>query len=591
MEKSDLDEIKSRLSIVDIVNSYVTITKSGKNYRGLCPFHHEKTPSFMVSPELGIFKCFGCSRGGDIFSFIQEAEGVDFVDAAKLLADKAGVKIAIKEKAETRDRKEIIFELNHLATEFYHFILTKHKLGERALKYLTEDRKLSQKTIEDFSIGYSPNSWRSLSDFLISKKFRIEDILASGLSISSENAKGYYDRFRGRITFPIKDTSGKTIGFSARTLGDEVPKYINTPETEVFHKGKVLFALDKARMNIKREGAVVLVEGQMDAISAHQAGFTNVVATSGTALTSDQILSLKRLASDIIFCFDSDFAGIEASTRGIEIASEQGMNLKVVAIPKPFKDLDECVRTDPNAFSSALENAISIYDFYFNTAFSRNNPSDPIGKKKIADTLLPRIASIANPVLREHFVRKLSLDLAVSEESILSMLNSPVVGKGESQEDPVKREIDLNLLRGTSLQEYVLVLLLKAPLDLASSTLYKLGQRDFSDSDLETIFVELKNYLLGRKRKFEIKYFLAKLNDALSEKVSVLYLKDAGSLADDENRLKEELLLVLSRIKNETVKRELKNLSIKIREAEALGDAKEIQRLSEEFKDISERLI
>ncbi len=590
MEKKDLDEIKVRLSIVDVISGYVSLTKSGKNYRGLCPFHHEKTPSFMVSPELQIYKCFGCGRGGDLFSFVQEAEGIDFVAAVKELAQKAGVKIDIKESKEGKSRRDTILEINHVATEFYHYLLTSHKLGVKALKYLTQNRKLTAKTIASFKLGYSPNSWRSLSNYLTGKKFRIEDIVASGLAIPNDGGNGFYDRFRGRVVFPFVDTSGNFVGFSGRGLEDESPKYINTPETEAFHKGKVLFGLDKAKMEVKRNQLGILVEGHMDVISAHQSGFLNVVGTGGTSLTSDQLKLLKKFTPDVALCFDTDLAGLEAAIRGIEVAENLGMNLKVVVIPKPYKDLDECVRADASMFGKAVEGAFSIYDFYFTTAFARNNPYDSIGKKKIVDSLIPIIAAIKNPILKEHYVKKLSTDLSTSEDSVLASLKIFSSGNTKASEE-IGEGINVSLLGGISLQEYIITLILKSPLDVAKTTLYKLGQRDFTDKDLETVFIELKNYIVGRKKKFETVYFLAKLSEELAQKVSVIYLKDIGNLTEDDDKLREEIFLVLGRIKSETIKRELKNLGNKIKEAETLGDTAEVKRLSEEFKEISERLI
>lgn len=610
MEQRDIDDIKNKLNIVDIISGYIPLTKAGRNYKGVCPFHSEKTPSFMVSQELQIFKCFGCGKGGNIFNFVQEIEGMDFVSAAKYLADKAGVKIDLKQKVEGigKDRKELILEVNHLASEFYHFLLTSHKLGEHALKYLTEERKLTSKTIEDFKIGYAPNSWRSLSAFLLSKKYRIEDIIASGLAIPKDSGDGYYDRFRGRVTFPFKDLSGNVLGFSGRIMGLEEPKYLNTPETEVFHKGKLLFGLDKAKVTIKREGLAIVVEGQMDVISGHQGGFTNVVGSSGTSLTLDQLTVLKKFTSDLAFCFDSDLAGMEASNRGISLAESLGFNLKVIALPAPFKDLDECVGKDPEAFRKAIENAGSIYDFYFISAFSKNNQTDPLGKKKIVDYLAPILGSIKSQVLREHYVKKLAFKLEVSEESIVGNSKKSVETDGRIegsfryQSSSIKSGSSYNStksLQGVSLQEYILSLILKAPLDLAASSLYKLGQRDFTDSGLETIFVELKEHILGRKKKFEIKYFctkLSKIDQDLAKRVEALYLTDfedpakAAESLEDSN-FKEEVSVSLRRIKMESAKRELKNLSNKIKEAESLGNMTEVKRLSEEFKNISERLL
>ncbi len=595
MEKQDLEEIKSRTDIVTLISAYTPLTKSGRNYKGLCPFHNEKTPSFMVSPDLQIFKCFGCQKGGDVFNFIQEAEGIEFVDAAVYLAEKAGVKIELKKGSpQNKDRKDLIKEINHRASEFYHFILTKHPLGKDALEYIKVKRGLSDEMLKAFNIGYAPNSWRSLSDYLQKKNYRIDDVVASGLSITKDGG-GVYDRFRGRITFPINDVTGSTIGFSARALGDESPKYLNTPETEVFHKGKVLYGIEKAKVFIKRMGLAVLVEGQMDVVSAHMAGFGNVVASGGTALTLDHLEILKKLTKDIAFCFDTDFAGFEATSRAIELAESVGLNVKVVVIPKPFKDLDECVRADKEVFAQALEQAGSIYDFYLLSAFTRNNVFDPLGKKKIVDFLAPLLAKIKNPVLKEHYIKKVAVELNTSESSIYGLVEAFSAKNQNStsyRNDAVNAFVGSSL-QGTALQEHILSLILKTPLDLAQTSLYKLGQRDFTDRSLEGIFIELKEHLLGRKRKFDVKTFCAKLDTALSQRVESLYLRDTP-FSDDESetqKLRQEILVSLKRLKAETVKRELKLISNKIKEAESSSNFEEVERLTEEFKNVSERLI
>ena len=330
----------------------------------------------------------------------------------------------------------------------------------------------------------------------------------------------------------------------------------------------------------------------MDAVSAHQAGFQNVVASGGTALTIDQLTVLKKLTTDIAFCFDSDFAGSEAAMRAIELADTLSLNLKVILLPKPFKDVDECVKENPELFRKAIEDSVSIYDFYFLTALTRNNPFDPIGKKKIADFLVPIIAKMKNPVLRDHYVKRLAKELYVSEGSVADMLNSYTAPVGTRSQVP--RTAFTAVLQGESLQEYLLQLILKSPLDMAQTNLYKLGQRDFTDPELEDIFVELKSHLLGRKKKFDIALFSAKLDDKKAQRVSALYLKDTGDLnafETDTDRLRDELNTTLKRVKAETVKRELKILSLKIRQAEASQDVEEIKRLSEEFRNVSERLV
>ena len=296
------EEIKQKINIVDLVNSYVSVKKSGRNYKGICPFHSEKTPSFMVSPELQIFKCFGCNEAGDIFSFIEKIEGVDFPTALEILAEKANVQSKKRENfdSERKSRKGIIFEINHLTLEYYHFILTKHKIGANALDYVKNKRKLTDETIEKFKIGYAPDSWTSLYDFLTRKKYGVNDLISAGVVVSGNKTGNYIDKFKGRVVFPMTDISGKVVGFMGRTIFDRDPKYLNTSDTEVFQKGTFLYGLDKSRVNIKKEGAI-FVEGPMDVISASQAGVENVVASLGTSLTMGQLKVVSRYTKAITF--------------------------------------------------------------------------------------------------------------------------------------------------------------------------------------------------------------------------------------------------------------------------------------------------
>ncbi|KKU95700.1 MAG: primase protein, partial [Candidatus Amesbacteria bacterium GW2011_GWB1_48_13] len=313
-----VEEIKGKTDIVELIQEYVPLKRAGRNYKGLCPFHGEKTPSFMVNPELQIFKCFGCGEGGDAYSFLQRIEGMEFGEALRNLADRVGVKLVSYRPSQQEELKDTLLQTNYLAGEYYHYVLTKHNLGIQAREYL-KDRGVTNEAIEIFKLGFAPEGWDFLLSYLSGKKgFKEEDIERAGLAIKSQSDKetkkqSYYDRFRNRIMFPLNNPRGQTVGFSGRVMpgADEKAggKYVNTPETEIYHKSGILYGYDLARSAIKAENTSVLVEGQMDVIGSWQAGVPNSVGVGGTALTDRQIELLKRVGETVIMALDADQAG------------------------------------------------------------------------------------------------------------------------------------------------------------------------------------------------------------------------------------------------------------------------------------------
>jgi len=584
-----ITEIKDKIDIIDLVSSYIPLKKAGKNFKTNCPFHSEKTPSFMVSPELQIYKCFGCGKSGDIYSFLQDIEGYDFAESLQVLAEKAGVKLKKIKIDSQQEKKDKLYRINQTASDFFHYLLTSHQIGKKALKYL-KDRGIREDSIKEFSLGYSPKSWEALNKFLTSKKFLISDMVAAGLIIPKEKSKGYYDRFRGRIMFPFKGPTGKVVGFSGRVLDPQTKeaKYVNTPETLLFNKSSLLYGFDLTKKHIKSKGKAILVEGQTDVISAYQEGYKNVAASGGTALTSTQVRILKRLTDDLIISFDPDTAGRQASQRGIELALENGLNVKVMIIPEDYSDLDDVVRKAPKQLKKLLENAENVHDFYFRRAFGEYNRADPVGKKKISQVLLPIIKEISDSVERGHYIRKLSVELDVPEESLVSSLEK--VGK-ESKEKAQKVTEEEGAKMVSVPEEYILSLLLKAPVELAKKAARKLGVKDFTNEDLSTIFSEFKSFIAKRKRDFDIKLFYAKLHDSLREKVESLYLLEVAGEDILLEGFQEELDKTIDILKRDTVKRELKELGGEIKEAESTGDDKKLKKLKKEFSEISKKLI
>lgn len=423
-----VQEIKDKLNIVDVVGSYVKLTKAGKYWKGLCPFHGEKTPSFMVSPERDFYHCFGCGKGGDIFSFVQDIENLDFRGSLKLLADKAGVTIEYENRKDN-DAKEKLFAVLKDAENFYRTELEKKK---DAKEYLLK-RGLKIETLEKFRVGYAPNEWRPASDHLLLEGHAEASIEDAGLTKrpeSDSSSKKPYDRFRGRIVFPIRDISGRTVGFSGRIFEDDPKhpqaKYLNSPETNVFHKSKILYGFDMAKEGIRKYGFALLVEGQVDLLMAHQSGFTNAVALSGTAFTEAHATLIKRHTDNLLIAFDGDTAGISAAGRAAALALPVGLNTKI-ALLKDGKDPADAMQNDVSEFKSAVREAKHVVDFYLKHLADTEHDARTF-KLEASRIVLPFLNLIQNAIDREHFVGRVARALEVSEEAVkqeLTKLKNP----------------------------------------------------------------------------------------------------------------------------------------------------------------------
>ncbi len=429
------DEIKSRLDIVEIIREYVPLKPAGVNFKAKCPFHNEKTPSFIVSPEKQIWHCFGCGRGGDIFTFIMEIEGISFVEALRLLAPKAGVVLRRTSGIQTSKRNRLL-DILDLASRYYHQVLLKSNQAKLAREYLKK-RSLSLETIKAWQIGFSPEGWDNLLNFLTKKGYKESEIFAAGLIIKKEKGQGYYDRFRARIMFPLADVNGNVVGFSARVSPDKekeekLGKYINTPQTIVYDKSKILFGLDKAKLSIKKNDLAIVVEGQMDVISAHQAGFTNTIASSGTALTAQHIQLLKRYSNNIALAFDRDQAGLLALERASEAALAAEMNVFVIEIPAG-KDPDECIRQNKEQWIKAVDSPKPLLAYFFQEILAPIDLADASQRQKAINKLLLILALVANPLDRDYWLKKLSQEADIGEFILREQLKKVIVQKKQAR--------------------------------------------------------------------------------------------------------------------------------------------------------------
>jgi DNA primase len=562
---SDIDEVKSRLNIVDIVGAKVPLKKAGHNYKGLCPFHNEKTPSFMVSPDRQSFHCFGCGKGGSVIDFVMEYEHVDFVEALESLAEKAGVKLERKiDDTPQGKTKTKILEVNHLASEFYHYILTTHKLGEKARQYLKE-RGVSDKTIKTFMLGYSPNSWDGLSKFLRKKGYDEKLLETAGLLIPS--ARGGYDRFRGRVMFALRDHRGNTVGFSGRLLDKDIKeaKYINTSETPVYIKGNMLYGLDVTKATIQKENEAIVMEGEFDVISSFQEGIGNVVAIKGSALTEAHVNLLRRFAERITFALDSDMAGDAASRRGIDIAQHAGLDLRVVSIPNG-KDPDEAVREDPVLFKKAIKNAVPIYDYFLASAVKRFDPKTSFGKKKISEELIPHLAAIENPVVQSHYMKMVGEALDVSEdviaESVRRILRMPSY-KPKEQDTGNESGKDIHS-RTEKLELYMLALLLQTKtIEYFEELKEYIKSEDLSHQGVRHIVDALEKYIPAHT-PFLLRDFADSLPKELVPVVDEAFLWDISGFTDDDELVSREWTKMLFELRKQTLHAKVKALTVKL---------------------------
>lgn len=573
---SPVEQIKERLKIEDLVGSYIKLERAGSSLKAKCPFHNEKTPSFFVSPERNSYYCFGCGAKGDIFTFVEQFENLDFPGALKVLADKTGV-VLEKFGPKTTDKKERLYILLEEATKFYEKNLEKEEIP---LEYL-KNRGLTEKTIRDWRIGYVRDEWREAYEHLKSKGFTESEMERAGM-IKTENGHTY-DRFRGRIMFPISDGAGRVVAFSGRILhkDSDSAKYLNSPQTELFDKSKILYGYDKAKQSIRKFDFSILVEGQMDIIMCHQAGFTNTVASSGTALTKDHLSLLKRISNKIIMSFDSDNAGAKAAERAWAIALISGMDVKIAEIPAGFDPADLILK-DKEKFKEVLKNSKHLIDFLINRV-----SSEITDKKKlwtsIKTKILPYIYILESSAEKSTYVSKISELIDVKEDFIWDdlkkiKLNEEFEIEKSDENQAINRKIDSEILQKGSeerslagimawqenLKEKTVDINLKTKIENALGKDFKKFEEEMSKESAELAFEAESYYGDFDKNKLEkeIKYLIISINEDGLKKEAVNLARDI-SREKDEDRKKSLLIRHMEIARRlEGVKKEKRDLEI-----------------------------
>ncbi|UCG84202.1 MAG: DNA primase [Dehalococcoidia bacterium] len=550
---STIDEVKQRLDIVDIVGGYLKLDKAGRNFKALCPFHDEKTPSFFIFPDRQSWRCFGCGVGGDLVSFVMKRENTDFSEALKMLAERAGVTLTRRKDTAADKIADRLYDINEAAAEYYHNMLLKATDAESARDYIKK-RGLDGNIINDFRLGYSPGE--GLKKHLLDKGFREDELLALGLL--GERDGRIYDYFRHRLMFPIRDIKGRVVGFGARALDDAVPKYLNSPQTAVFDKSGILYGIDRAKGAIRERGLAVIVEGYMDVITAHQFGEANVVASMGTALTEKQMRILKGLTKRVAFALDPDVAGDAATMRGIEVARRSldreelemptvlgattRLRADISIIPLPQgKDPDVLIRDDPKKWQQLVEQSTPLMDHLIGVVVSTLDISRPEGKSTAIEQLLPLIAELENETQREFYLNRLAGLLGVREKTLLEKVAARVHTRREKVRKVEPGPSSVTHL-GDQVEEYCLTLLLQHP-ELRKKA-EKLTTDHFERSENKEVFAAWRNSLNNNELYEAIDTNLNEHLESLMDKElppsDILILEKA--LADCMVRLEERIL-------------------------------------------------
>lgn len=431
-----IEKVKEQNDIVDVVSDVVRLKRAGRNFSGLCPFHHEKSPSFSVSPDKQIFKCFGCGEAGNVISFVMKTKNLNFVDAVKELADRANIIIPIEDgkQSESQRKKQVLYNINKQAARYYFSNLQNNK---EAKEYFFR-RGIKENILKSFGLGYAKEGWQNTINYLRKQGFNNEAIEAAGLGIKSEKGT-FYDRFRNRVIFPVFDYKGSVIGFGGRVLDDSKPKYLNSPETLVFHKGTNLYALNFAIKHGLKERTLIIVEGYMDCISLHQYGITNVVASLGTALTDNQARLLKRYVDRVIISYDADIAGQMATIRGLEILQNAGLDVRVLTVPKG-KDPDEFIRANgKEAFIKLIQSAKKLIDYKLDRARIGIDFSDNNGLIKYAERVV-NVLSDLNPIEKDVYIKRISEETSIKEQAFYDLLNKNLTNSNKNHENVNNKE-------------------------------------------------------------------------------------------------------------------------------------------------------
>ena len=569
-----LEDILSRIDIAELIAGYIPLKRSGRNFKACCPFHHEKTPSFMVSPERQIYHCFGCNKGGNAFHFLMEYERMEFPEAVEFLAKKCAVELPEKEKVDSRTTNLItqLYKINELAASFYEGILDS-PAGNAPKDYLLK-RGLKPETVKAFKLGFALEKWDALISHLRAKGVSLSLLEKAGLVLSKEGG-GYYDRFRNRVVFPLIDIKSRVIGFGARVLDNTLPKYINSPETPLYTKGKNLYGLNLSKDSIRDKDFALVVEGYLDFIMPYQEGLTNIVASQGTALTHEQARALKRYTHNVVIVYDGDNAGELAALRGLDIFIEEEMNVRVVALPEGC-DPDSLVQKfGIQDLKSRISEAKDLFDYKLGVLKSRYSAKDIIGKAKISQEMLVTIHKFKNAVIRSEYVKRLAEELRLEEEALLEELKKVKDDKSYAGLSPVATQ----KAAAINPTEKLLIKLMLEESELIKRIKEDLEPADFQNEKISRI-VSIMFDLVGQGKGVET----AKLMNYFDQDDITHLICESTFLPEVSSEEKETIVNdCILRLKSEKIRQKRQHLHDQIKSAQHSGDEMKLQELIQEF--------
>jgi DNA primase len=627
---SAIDEIKARLDIIDIVSETVTLKKSGRNFTGFCPFHaNTKTPAFVVFPDTQTWRCFGaCADGGDLFSYVMKREGFEFKDALRLLAQKAGVQLEepTPQSTQQNEQREKLLELHTAAATYFHNLLTTSPAGAATRDYLA-NRELSPETITTFQLGFAPDEWEACKKHFLERGYTADDLLAAGLVVERDDGTPGYDRFRNRLIIPIRDNSGRVIGFGARALAqDQVPKYLNSPQTALFDKSATLYGLDLARKNIRTSDQVVIVEGYMDVIQAHQRGATNVVAQMGTALTEEQLKRIAGLANKIVLALDADTAGNAATVRSLSVARQmlpkktratstsRGIELEAHLIQEIFiaplpegKDPDDVLKEGLDVWQALIDNAIPALDFYEQLVLQQVDLNTPQGKSFVVRELIPVFREIKDNIEREARVQQLARKIGLDERTVMAELKSKEAQPRPSRRKPQPApppEPDLDAILpaeplppnlrdekpDTKLEQYCLGLILANPsaLAIANDILEKegigsLSVNDFKQGDNREIFKSLHIWTAAETPKMDT--LVEMVGESLDQRLATLASRWHQSPPTPYENIERDLSIAILRLRLRNIIEQINELTALQHNAQNTPDSRNYTEMVNQYLD------
>lgn len=606
MARDAVTEVRDRIDVVDLVQGYVpSLKKAGANFKGLCPFHNEKTPSFIVFPDSQNFHCFGCGKGGDIFTFYMSIENVEFREALTDLAARAGVELdfGVPRLPQEDEQRKRLLEINELAAMWFHHVLLKTSHGA-AGRALIEERGISDEMVTSFALGFAPDSWDSLLNFLASRDVPAELVAEAGLA-SPRDSGGFYDRFRNRLLFPIRDRDGNTVGFGGRALGDAQPKYLNSPQTPIFDKSTIVYGLDLARDAIREAEEVVIVEGYMDAITAHQFGFRNVVASMGTALTEQQVAQIKRGAKRVILALDADAAGQMATLRGLETMAD-ALDADVRPVPTPNgllrferklktdisivqlaegKDPDDIIRKSPEKWPDLIRSARPFLDFTIDMLTRDVDHTDPDAKSAAVRRIIPLLRQIPDSVKENHYTRMLARRLDISEQVIVSEKRKLSIGGKTAGIRAGLRPAAVEKVRRHTTEDFLLALLLRHH-QLTFDLLEQIPIEDIHDARNRSLIEILRDPATFELEGLDL---VVAMDDELADHAEALIAMLDGRPEQFPSHIRTEASKVIEKLRIERFRYLTQQLVAGIKAAEAEGDHEALGQIKSQMAQLSER--